>query len=167
LLTMRGCAREALAELRVALHALRGDQHPEAGTLPQPRLAQLAGLTAQAESAGIRVHLSQPGADTPMPVDRSLPPVLELTAYRIVQEALTNAVRHSGAGNLWVQLCRDGTHLIVDVSDDGRGLPSGPGAPGEGLGLRGMRERAESLGGTLHCGPSGRGGCRILARLPL
>ncbi|HKT05389.1 MAG TPA: histidine kinase [Rugosimonospora sp.] len=157
-LTMRGSAREALAELRAALAMLRGEDGTPAPSMPQPRLSEVPALAAAAQSAGLAVHIDAEGTGA------ELPPLVELTAYRIVQEALTNAVRHSGAGSVWVRLRRDPDALRVEVSDDGHGLPA---RPTPGMGLRGMRERAESLGGQLTLGAREGGGCRILAELPL
>jgi signal transduction histidine kinase len=154
-LAMRTSAREALAELRAALAALRGEG--DAGTLPQPTLAELPGLAAAARAAGLAVELDIDGTS-------GVPPAAELTAYRIVQEALTNAVRHSGAASVWVRLSRADGALRVEVSDDGRGLP---GETSSGMGLRGMRERVESLGGHLTLGARDGGGARLLAVLPL
>jgi signal transduction histidine kinase len=157
-LTMRGSAREALAELRAALSALRGEGDPAAPETPQPHLADLPALADSARAAGLSVEVDMDGTDT------GVPPVVELTAYRIVQEALTNAVRHSGAASVWVALRREPDALRVEVSDDGRGLPD---SPPTGMGLRGMRERAESLGGHLTLATRPGGGCRLEAELPL
>jgi signal transduction histidine kinase len=155
--TMRSSAREALAELRAALTALRGGAETT-GTAPQPHLRDLPTLADAARAAGLTVHLDLAAAPD------GLLPAVELTAYRIVQEALTNVVRHAGAGSVWVCLRREAGALRVEVSDDGRGLS---GQPDSGMGLRGMRERAEALGGRLTLGARDGGGCRILAVLPL
>ncbi|MBO0871690.1 MAG: sensor histidine kinase, partial [Micromonosporaceae bacterium] len=150
-------------ELRATLAVLRDG----APLLPQPRLPQLPELAEQVRAAGLRVQLRLPSELSE--VDTSLSPAVELTAYRIVQEALTNAVRHSGAQAVWVDLRRGDGTLLVDVSDDGCGLPidafGRSGGP-RGMGLRGMRERAESVGGSLTLGTRDGGGCRVTASLP-
>jgi signal transduction histidine kinase len=153
-LTMRGSAREALGELRAALSALRGEALP----VPQRCLADLPALADSARAAGLSVEVDMDGADA------EVPPAVELTAYRIVQEALTNAVRHAGAASVRVALRREPDLLRVEVSDDGRGLPADP---PPGMGLRGMRERAESLGGRLTLAARAGGGTRVEAELPL
>jgi signal transduction histidine kinase len=152
---IRTASRQALAELRAALGLLRAD-----GPLlhPQPDLGQVAELVAQAEATGLRVDLRMPDLD-------GLSPVVGLTAYRVVQEALTNVVRHADAGSVVVSIRPDGEVLLVEVTDDGHG--PAPGTGGAGLGLVGMRERAEALGGTVAAGPRPDGGYRVLATLPL
>jgi signal transduction histidine kinase len=100
-----------------------------------------------------------------MPDLDGLSPIVELTAYRVVQEALTNVVRHAGAESVAVTVRRDGEALLVEVTDDGHG--SGAGTGGAGLGLVGMRERAEALGGRVTAGPGPDGGYRVTATLPL
>ncbi len=151
--TMRSSAREALTELRAALAALRGEGDPQ----PRAYLAEVPALAEAARAAGLVVEVDTGGTG-------ELPPLHELTAYRIVQEALTNAVRHSGAGHAWVLVRRELGTLRVEVSDDGHGLPD---EPASGMGLRGMRERVRALSGTLHLGAREGGGCRIVAELPL
>jgi signal transduction histidine kinase len=154
--TVRSAARQARPELRAALGLLRGDHGP--GMAPQPGLAQLPDLVEQARTAGLRVELTVPGGDA------ALSPLLELTAYRIVQEALTNVIRHAEATevSIAVRLGRDG--IVIDVADDGH-------APGEhhdaGLGLLGMRERAQTVGGDLTAGPRPNGGFQVHADLPV
>jgi signal transduction histidine kinase len=110
---------------------------------------------------------------------RPLPAGVDAAAYRIVQEALTNAVRHSGGRAASVLLRYSGDDLVIEVSDDGGGAgaggrggagapsaPGAPGAPGSGNGLAGMAERARALGGTVDAGPRPGGGFLVLARLP-
>jgi signal transduction histidine kinase len=118
----------------------------------------VAELVAQAEATGLRVDLRMPDLE-------GLSPVVGLTAYRVVQEALTNVVRHAEAGSVVVSIRPDGEALLVEVTDDGHG--PAPGTGGAGLGLVGMRERAEALGGTVAAGPRPDGGYRVLATLPL
>lgn len=144
--------REALAEMRRLFGVLRADG--EAGALaPQPGLGQIDALIAQ---AGLPVALSVAGEREP------LPPGVDLAAYRIVQEGLTNARRHSGATRVEVGIVYGDPDLAITVDDDGRG-PNG-GDPGNGL--LGMRERVALYGGTLETGARPGGGYRLVARLP-
>jgi signal transduction histidine kinase len=161
---VRAAARQAMPELRAALGLLRADRDTPPEALAQPRLAQLPELAERARSAGLRVEiggLAEVG---------TLPPFLELTAYRIVQEALTNVVRHAEAGSATVALRLSEGTLLVEVTDDGRGdggRGTGAGPAGAGLGLVGMRERAELVGGQLTAGPRPAGGFAVRARLPV
>jgi signal transduction histidine kinase len=140
--------------LRRLLGILRGDG-PELSLAPQPGLASLDLLLAEMGQAGLPVQLRVEGQPAP------LPPGVDLTAYRIVQEALTNTLRHAGPAHADV-LVRYHTHALeLEILDDGRGPgpgPPGPGPPGRaggqsGHGLIGMRERVALYGGTLHAGP--------------
>jgi signal transduction histidine kinase len=149
--------RSAMTEMRRLLGLLRdGD---EASALePQPRIDELPALLARVRSAGLAVELRGDG-------DLSdLPAAVELSVYRIVQEALTNALRHAGAARAQVLLVRDGPTLRVEVIDDGRGPTADRPA---GRGLIGMRERVSFLGGTLTHGAGANGGFRVAALLPL
>ncbi|HWG25880.1 sensor histidine kinase [Actinospica sp.] len=155
MLIVRGAAKQAMPELRATLGLLRGSGAADAR--PQPGLAQLPELVAQVQDAGLDVELS---------VDQDLDEasaLLQLTAYRIVQESLTNVIRHASARRATVALRHEQDALTIEVADDGRGAPAG-GAPG--FGLVGMRERAEALGGELHAAARPEGGYRVLARLP-
>ncbi|GAA2344727.1 sensor histidine kinase [Dactylosporangium salmoneum] len=147
--------RESLAELRRVLGVLRA-QAP-AGTEPAPGLADLPRLADQTAVAGVRVDLTIEGEPEPLPIG------LELSAYRIVQEALTNVVKHAGTDHARVTVEHRPDAVVVEVTDDGRGGPAGP----DGHGLIGMRERAALYGGTLHAGPVPGRGFRVTARLPL
>ncbi|HWH29781.1 MAG TPA: sensor histidine kinase, partial [Mycobacteriales bacterium] len=150
--------RQALDELRHLLGVLRPDGADE-GTRPQPGLTDLDRLVEQTRRAGVDVRLTTDGPLTGL-TDR-----LELSAYRIVQESLTNVVKHAGPGaRASVRLVSDGSWLLVEVVDDGRGATVLPGA---GHGVVGMRERAHLLGGSLDVGPGGEGGFRVRARLPV
>jgi signal transduction histidine kinase len=157
LLVVRSAAREAMPELRAALGLLRGDRSETPDVLAQPRLEQLTDLVEQARGAGLRVRLTMPEQ---LP---AVTPFLELTAYRIMQEALTNVVRHAAATEVTVSVRLDDATLLIDVRDNGRGA----GAPGgTGLGLVGMRERAQLVGGEVRAGPLSEGGFGVHARLP-
>jgi signal transduction histidine kinase len=156
LATIRQASDEALGELHAMLGVLR-QPDGRAPLAPAPGLAQLDALVAQAEGAGLRVEVAVQGA-------ANLPPAVDLACYRIVQESLTNVVRHAGASHATVTVAADGDALVVEVTDDGTGTPaSGNGAR---QGIVGMRERARALGGTLLAGPAPEGGFRVSARLP-
>ncbi|WP_433273744.1 sensor histidine kinase [Pseudonocardia xinjiangensis] len=148
--TIRASASEALTEVRSALGVLRAE--------PAPTLAGLADLLARTRAAGPAVELTVDGELT------DLPATVQSAAYRIVQEALTNVVRHSGATAARVRLCRQPTCLIVEIGDDGRGTAD---AARDGYGLRTMRERAAALGGDLDVDTAGPRGVRVSARLPM
>ncbi|MGY1687658.1 sensor histidine kinase [Geodermatophilus sp. SYSU D00867] len=166
-------SRRTLTEMRQLLGVLRVDDGPVAGSggtvptpadrAPQPGLDRLEELLAGARATGLVVTLTVTGTA------RSLSPQLDLAAYRILQEGLTNAAKHAGPAEIRVVLDWQGTDLVIDVSDDGRGPVGGRRSrtPGGGYGLIGLRERATSVGGELHAGPEPRGGFRIRARLPL
>jgi signal transduction histidine kinase len=155
--TISATAREALAQLRRALGVLRSE---EAARRPQPGLDALPELVAGVRRTGLAVTLEQDGES------RAVPPDVAAAAYRIVQESLTNAVRHAAASSVRVRLgWRDGA-LRLEVCDDGRG-PAGTDEPG-GHGLIGMRERVAAAGGELSLGPGPGGvGYRVAASLPL
>ena len=158
LATIRQASDEALDELHAMLGVLR-QPDGRAPLAPAPGLAQLDALVAQAEGAGLQVKVAVTGEAA------KLPPAVDLACYRIVQESLTNVVRHAGAGQATVTITADGDALVVEVTDDGAGSPgSGNGAR---QGIVGMRERARALGGTLHAGPRPEGGFRVSARLPV
>ncbi|SOD63141.1 Signal transduction histidine kinase [Streptomyces zhaozhouensis] len=157
---VRDSGREAIRELRTTLSVLRDDESTPVA--PAPRLAQLPELIAR--FPGDRPRITLRGAEL-LTGGRPLPPVVELTAYRIVQEALTNVVRHSRADHATVALSLDAEGpLVVEVVDDG---PARAEHTGAGLGLVGMRERATAITGTLSAGPLPDGGFRVHARLPL
>jgi signal transduction histidine kinase len=142
LATIRHASDEALGELHAMLGVLR-QPDGRAPLAPAPGLAQLDALVAQAEGAGLRVEVAVQDA-------AHLPPTVDLACYRIVQESLTNVVRHAGASHATVTVAADGDALVVEVTDDGNGAPaSGNGAR---QGIVGMRERARALGGTLQAG---------------
>lgn len=129
----------------------------DAPRAPAPGLDRLTELVSQAAGAGLTVELEGSAPD--------LPPGADLAAFRIVQEALTNVVRHSGSRHARVRLEHDGGALRLRIDDDGP--TTGTDAGGSGNGLAGMRERAAALGGTIEAGPRPDGGFRVLAVLPL
>lgn len=158
--SLSGSAREALADMRRLLTALRSDQ--PAAHAPQPGLADLPGLIGTARQAGMTVQMSAPPA-----LDK-VPPSVGLCAYRIAQEALSNAGRHAAGAPVAVSVGYDADAVTLRVTN-GPGAPAGPRANGHrpGHGLAGMRERVELLGGSLSAGPAPGGGFAVSAVLPL
>jgi signal transduction histidine kinase len=162
---IKTASKEGLGELRAILNLLRQADDAEP-TQPAPGTAQLGALVAGARQAGLPTTLAVTG--TPVP----LPAAVDLAAYRIVQESLTNVIRHAGpAATAAVSLgYRDG-ELLVEVTDTGLGQAApaagspAPAGASTGHGLAGMRERAASVGGTVEAGPGPGGGFRVLARL--
>ena len=155
---IRDESRRAVAELKVTVGLLREGSR-DAPRSPAPGLSELSRLTDMASRAGVDVRTSVTGPSRPLP--RSV----DVTAYRIVQESLTNVVRHAQASSATVALRYGADSLEVLVEDDGRGPDAAPDDGGHGL--IGMRERTAALGGTLEAGPTARGGFRIVAELPL
>ena len=145
----------ALTDLRTALGVLR-DGDTDAPVGPAAGLGDLDELAAGLRAAGVRVEVDAAGVE-------GLPAAVHAAGYRIVQEALTNVLRHAGAANVRVTVARGPEDVRVEVLDDGAG---GRGAGGSGNGVRGMRERAAALSGTLESGPAEGGGWRVLATLP-
>jgi signal transduction histidine kinase len=160
---IKDASKEALVELRSVLGVLRQvDEAEGAPRNPAPGLARLGDLVSQANAAGLDVAVTTEGDARPLPTG------LDLAAFRIVQEALTNVSRHAGPGaTAEVRLVYGPDHLDVEVLDDGRGVAVPGSALGSGNGLTGMRERAESVGGTFEAGPRPGFGWRVHARLPL
>jgi signal transduction histidine kinase len=150
-------ARDALEEMRRLLGVLRQDGGGGGEREPQPGLARLPGLIDDARSAGTEVRFMLSGSVAPLSSG------VDLTAYRIVQEALTNARRHAPAARVEVDLRYEPTVLHIRVRDDG----PGPAAVPDGHGLQGMRERAAMVGGTVRTGPADEGGFVVEARLPI
>jgi signal transduction histidine kinase len=159
LATIEDTSRTALREMRRLLDVLRTDAEPAAELAPQPGLAGIETLVEQVREAGLPVQLRVDGTAGP------LDPGVALTIYRIVQEALTNVLKHGGPATAEVRL-RFGVYwLTVEVSDTGRG-PS-PAYNALGHGLVGMRERVALYGGTLRTGPRSGGGFRVFAKIPV
>jgi signal transduction histidine kinase len=156
---IRRQSRDAIAELRATVGVLReGGAH--APRAPTPGLPELDGLVERAAGAGLEVEVSVAGAARP------LPGAVELAAYRIVQESLTNVVRHARASRATVSLRYDPHAVVLEVRDDGSGATNGTSADPHGHGLVGMRERAVAVGGTLQAGAIPAGGFRVRATLP-
>jgi signal transduction histidine kinase len=152
-------ARQALGELRRVLGVVRIEEPEPLELAPQPSLESLDPLLDRVRTAGLEVEVERSGEP------RALPSALELSAYRIVQEALTNTLRHAGARRATVRLHFDDDALGLEIVDDGTGTAGGNGDAGRGL--VGMRERAAIFGGQLEAGPTAGGGFRVTARLPL
>ena len=163
LAAIEATSRAALEELRRLLGVLRQDSEPQASLTPVPGLADLDSLLAEVAKVGLAVRLRVEGTPSP------LPPGVDLSAYRIVQEALTNVVKHAGPAHAQVTIGYRDQEVTVEVTDDGRGAvtPAGDGRAGTGHGLIGMRERVAVFGGDLEVGPRPGGGFRVAARLPL
>ena len=153
---IRSASKSGLRELRAILEVLR---QADAGSPPAPGLAALAALAEATSAAGTPTTLDLAGPPVPLPAP------VGLAVYRIVQESLTNVVRHAGRVATTVGLRHDGGYLYVEVVNDGGAAPAAF-SDGTGMGLAGMRERAAVLGGTLEAGPRPGGGFAVRARLP-
>jgi signal transduction histidine kinase len=153
-------AQSALGDMRHSLAALRKGRS-ETPLRPQPTVDDLDALVAQARASGLQVELAIEGERRPLPHS------LELSAYRIVQEALTNTIKHAGGARSRVAIRYGKRELEIAVDDDGPGPPAGPRNDQPGHGLIGMRERAAALGGELLTGARSGGGFVVHATLPL
>ncbi|MFG1609426.1 sensor histidine kinase [Actinoplanes sp. NPDC049265] len=152
-------SRESLDELRVTLGAVRRGPEEVDDRTPAPGLARLDALVDRTRSAGVSVELSISGPLT------GLPTAVDLAAYRVVQESLTNVLRHAGSATAAVRIAVADGRLGIAVTDTGRGVPQ-PAHDG-GHGLVGMRERVTALGGSLDTGPGADGGFAVTASIPL
>ncbi len=160
LTSIEATGRDALAELRRLLGQVRTDGDvAEASFAPQPGLDALAGLADQVRRAGIDVDVNVEG----VPVE--LPAGVDLAAYRVAQEAMTNTLKHASASNVAVTVRYRDEHVEVEVVDDGVGDTTD--GDGLGHGIIGMRERAALYGGELHAEPQSGGGFRVFVSLPL
>lgn len=161
--TITDVSRAALTEMRGLLGVLR-ESDGEAELGPQPTLADIPALVSSVREGGLEVSYVTTGTPRPLPIGAGL------VAYRIVQEALTNVLKHAGPkATAYVQLKWAADALEVTISDDGRGAAARATADTEsgGTGIEGMRERATVFGGTLSAGPKRGGGYVVKARLPL
>ncbi len=147
---------QALGDMRRLLAVLR-DTEGDAATTPQPSLARLDDLVADVRGSGLAVDLVETGTG------RDIPPGVDLSAYRIVQEALTNVLKHASAGSATVRLDYGADELRLSVRDDGVGTSA---SNGTGHGLVGIRERVAVVGGEIETGPAAGGGFEVSARLP-
>lgn len=161
LANIEATGRESLTEMRRVLGILRAEGDV-ADLAPQPKLAEFSELVNQCAEAGLAVELVIDGDQ------RDLGAGIELAAFRIVQEGLTNVLKHAGSAakaSVTLQYLPD--HLAVSIVDDGRGAAGDPPPPGSGNGLVGMRERVDLYGGTLQTGPRAGGGYAVMAELPV
>jgi signal transduction histidine kinase len=160
LLGVERLGREAVEELHRAVGVMRGDAAPPdvAPLAPQPRLADIDELASRVRAAGLPVEVHVTGQA------RLLPAGLEFTAYRVVQEALTNSLKHAGPARATVDIGYEAARLSVVVADDGNGAPE---ASGTGHGLVGMRERVTLYGGEVTAGRRRNGGFAVRATLPV
>jgi signal transduction histidine kinase len=150
-------SKSALDEVRSVLGVLRAGGEDDAPLVPESDLSRLDWLAASVSTQGIEVTVTgSPG---------TVPQATQLAIFRIVQESLTNIVRHAKATTAQVHLGQNGGFYEVSVTDNG--VAPAPGGETEGRGLLGMRERAELLGGTLEAGPVDGGGFRVSARIPV
>jgi len=163
LAAIEATSRAALEELRRLLGILRQEDEPPGDLAPVPGLADLDGLLAEVAKAGLAVKLRVNGTRPPLPAG------VDLSAYRIVQEALTNVVKHAGPARAQVVVGYRDQDVTVEVTDDGRGVVTSvsDGQARTGHGLIGMRERVQAFGGDFQAGPCPGGGFRVAARLPL
>lgn len=154
-------SREALDELRVTLQVVRSSGVPETRTA-LAGLARLDDLVARMSETGVAVRVETSGRPGP------LPSAIDLAAYRVVQESLTNVLRHAGPASATVRIGYEAAEVTVEVTDSGsRSIRTDTPRRDGGHGLAGMRERVDALGGTLDAGPLPGGGFRVFARLPL
>jgi signal transduction histidine kinase len=153
-------ARGTLIELNRLLGVLRGGNGATPDRSPQPGIGQLSGLVEELRAAGLEVDARVEGKAEP------LPPALDLSAYRILQEATTNVLKHARARRVDIRVRYSDTMLALDIRDDGAGDGGDP-ASSSGHGLIGMRERVALFGGKLHAGRNRAGGFSVHARLPL
>ena len=158
LLSVEQTGRQALAEMRRMLGVMRSSDETRAELAPQPGLEHLDRLIAQVEEAGLPVTLRVEGDR------RELSPGVDLSAYRIVQEGLTNALKHAKGANAEVVVRYVDSCVELEIADDGPGLGA---SDGQGHGLVGMRERAAIYGGTLETGTRDGGGFVLRAQLPV
>ena len=166
LAAIEATSRETLSGLRRMVTGLRrADLEPGPGQPPlgpAPGLAAIERLAASTLEADVKVDVDWHGSREPLPAD------IDLSAFRIIQEAVTNVVRHAGTGQCQVCIDRQDGQLSIEVTDSGRGGSGhGGGVAGTGYGITGMRERAALLGGDFSAGPRPGGGFRIAVRLPL
>lgn len=152
------CGRDALVDMRRMIGVLRRDDVE----LAAPGLAQLPALLERAEASGLRVALHVSGAARPLPSS------VDLASYRLVQEALTNVIKHAGAARVCIRVVHTAWAVELDISDDGCGpQPAASVEHAAGHGLIGMRERLALYGGEMHAGSGPSGGFQLMARIPI
>jgi signal transduction histidine kinase len=159
LAAIKRSSKEALEELRRTLAVFRRPDHQDGSRRPAPGLDQLEALAAAMAEGGLPVQVAVTGARA------KLPAAVELAAYRIVQESLSNVARHAGPATATVRVGYQPDAVVLEIADTGRGGAAGLAGPG-GHGIAGMRQRAAAVGGTLQAGPTAGGGFLVRARLP-
>jgi signal transduction histidine kinase len=160
LATINDVSKQALAELRSVLGVLRADGET-APRAPAPGLGRAGGLVTSAAAAGLKVEIETEGNAIPLPAS------VDLAAYRIIQEALTNSAKHSGASRADVRVRYRDNEVEIEVNDEGTAGPKSPRPAGTGSGIIGMTDRAQALGGWLKASPVPGGGFRVTAVLPV
>lgn len=160
LIAIKSASKEALEELRTMLTTLRRDDDV-APRSPAPGLDRVAELIELTRAAGLCVEVKVAGKARPLPA------AVQLAAYRIIQESLTNVARHAGRARVTVRITYDDADVRVEIDDDGTAPSDGAAAMGTGSGITGMRERATALGGDLSAGFRRGGGFRVSTRLPV
>jgi signal transduction histidine kinase len=161
LAAIKAASKDALKELRIVLGALRNSDK-EGDHSSAPGLGRLDALVASTSAAGVPTEACVVGRPRPLPV------AVDIAAFRVVQEALTNVLRHAGPATASVRVTYERDGLIVEVEDDGDGAASAAKeSEGSGQGIVGMQERARALGGWLEAGPRPGRGFRVRARLPV
>ena len=159
LAAIEATSRSALTEMRRLLGVLRQEGEPRGSLAPAPGLADLASLVGQVQDAGLRVWITVDGQRGPVP------PGIDLSAYRIIQEALTNVIKHAAASSAQVTISYRPDSVTVEITDQGSSGP--PGRTGSGHGIIGMRERVAVFGGEFAAGPGPDGGFRVRACFPI
>lgn len=160
LTAIKSTSKDALSELREILGVLRDAGELQSGP-GAPGVGRLCALVDSTTAAGVRTELRLVGRRRPLPA------AVDLTAFRIVQEALTNVLRHAGPATAVVTIAFEREALIIEVEDDGRGHTTETSTLGCGSGIAGMRQRASDVGGEVEASPRQDGGFRVRARLPV
>ena len=160
LASIEATSRAAMREMRRLVGVLRDDQ-AEPELAPAPGLADVGQLITGTADAGVRVQLEIRG------VQRPVPPGVDLAAYRIIQEALTNVVKHARTTAARVVVTYADDAMVLEITDDGRGVPADSVTASAGHGIAGMAERVSLFGGEFHAGPLPGRGFRVAAQLPL
>jgi signal transduction histidine kinase len=164
LAAIEATSRSALTEMRRLLGVLRQEGQTRGSLAPAPGLADLDSLVSQVQDAGLRVWIKVDGQRGPVP------PSVDLSAYRIIQEALTNVIKHADCQSATVTICYRADSVTVEIADKGLAAPGArvvPAGNGSGHGIIGMRERVAVFSGQFTAGPRPDGGFRVRARFPV